>query len=124
MNGGWIGRLLSDINTGSSRIPVRENKVAEDIRHRQDHIEFLENYITEITGKIDELTGERDIEKMIESLEYRIEVLRQADSKFSSRIGELEKAVKALKDEHAKIKPVIDELEGERAYYRNLQSQL
>jgi chromosome segregation ATPase len=98
--------------------------VAEDIRHRQDHIEFLENYITEITEKIDELTGGRDIVKRIDSLEYRIVVLGKAGTDFQARIGQLQKELKALRDEYEKIKPMIEELEVERAYYRHLQSEL
>lgn len=98
--------------------------MAEDIRHRQDHIEFLENYIDEITEKIDELTGGRDLEKMIESIEYRIEVLEQADAQFPSRLKDLKTEVASLKEEYEKIKPIIDRLVEERAYYRSVQSGL
>jgi len=98
--------------------------VAEDIRHRQNHIGFLEDYITEITEKIDELTGGRDIVKRIDSLEYRIDVLGKAGTNFQARIGQLQKELKTLRDEYEKIKPMIEELEAERAYYRRLQSEL
>jgi chromosome segregation ATPase len=98
--------------------------VAENIRSRQDHIEFLENYIAEITLKIDELTGEKDIEKEIHSLEYRIEVLEKAEGKFASQLQELKNQLNDLKASYDKIKPTLDELAEERAYYRHLQSQL
>lgn len=98
--------------------------MAENIRSRQDHIEFLENYIAEITLKIDELTGEKDIEKEIHSLEYRIEVLEKAEGKFASQLQELKNQLNDLKASYDKIKPTLDELAEERAYYRHLQSQL
>lgn len=98
--------------------------MAENIRTRQDHIEFLENYITEITVKIDELTEGRDVEKEIEALEYRIEVLKGAEDKYASRIAEFQKQLKELKARYEKIKPTLDELVEERAYYRHIQSGL
>ena len=76
---------------GVMAVSERMNDVTEDIRHRQDHIQFLENYITEITNKIDELTDGKDYEKIMESLEYRIEVLKKANGKFPARLSDLEK---------------------------------
>jgi chromosome segregation ATPase len=98
--------------------------VVENIRTTQDHIRFLENFINEITGKIDELTNGRDIEKEILSLEYRLEVLRNSNGTFTERIAELEKELKEARSEFGKIKPVIESLEEERAYYRKVQSDL
>jgi chromosome segregation ATPase len=100
-------------------------KVAEDIRHRQDHIEFLENYIKELTDKIDEITDGRDFPKRIQSLEYRIATLKKSENKtFKSRIAELETDLKDLKAEFAKLKPILDELESERTFYRQIQGEL
>jgi polyhydroxyalkanoate synthesis regulator phasin len=99
--------------------------VVDDIRHRQDHIQFLENYITDLTRQIDEITGGMEYEKRIMSLEYRLEVLQKADHiSFNGRIKNLKSELKNLQDEYVKIKPVIDELEEERAYYRTLQNEL
>jgi chromosome segregation ATPase len=109
---------------GGAGLEERTASVAENIRSRQDHIEFLENYIVEITLKIDELTGERDIEKAIHSLEYRIEVLEKAEGKFAPQIKELKNQLKDVKTSYDKIKPTLDELAEERAYYRHMQSQL
>ncbi len=99
-------------------------QASEGLRHRQDHIEFLEEYISEITAKIDELTDGRNLEKMIDRLEYRIEILSQADTRFSGRINELKTELKALKAEYNKVRPIIEELEAERTFYRDVQSEL
>ena len=99
--------------------------MAEDIRHRQDHIEFLESYIRELTDKIDEITDGRDFLKRIQSLEFRIATLKKSDNKtFKSRIGDLEADLKDLKSEYAKLKPILDELDSERTYYRQIQGDL
>ncbi|MCX6645028.1 MAG: hypothetical protein NTY09_01515 [bacterium] len=99
--------------------------MAEDIRHRQDHIEFLEGYIRELTDKIDEITGGRDFLKRIQSLEYRIATLKKSDNKtFKARIGDLEVELKDMRSEYAKLKPILDELESERAFYRQIQGDL
>jgi len=101
--------------------------VVEDIRHRQERIEFLEDYIDELTAKIDEITGGRSYEKDIRSLEYRIEVLKESEENkecFSARVAELEKEHKELKAEYEKLIPTLEELEKERAYYRSFQSGL
>jgi len=98
--------------------------VVNDIRIRQDHVQFLEDYITEITEKIDELTGKRNHEKEIASLEYRIEVLGRSNSKFPTRVTELEKELEALKAEYEKIKPMVEELGEERSFYRSIQSEI
>jgi predicted RNase H-like nuclease (RuvC/YqgF family) len=101
--------------------------VAEDIRHRQERIEFLENYIDELTDKIDEITGGRYYEKDIRSLEYRIEVLKECEENqecFAGRVADLEKELTDLKAEYEKLVPTIEELEKERAYYRSFQSGL
>ena len=98
--------------------------MAEDIRNRQDHIRFLEDYIVEITKKIDELTEERDLEKEIGSLEYRLEVLSKTNGRFDWRVKELKSQLTALKDHYQKIKPVLDKLTEERAFYRDMQSEL
>jgi chromosome segregation ATPase len=99
--------------------------VVDDIRHRQDHIEFLENYITELTEKIEEITGGKDYLKRISSIEYRIDVLKKAGNKnFNPRIKDLESQLVVLKGEYIKIKPIMDELETERTYYRSLQGEL
>jgi predicted RNase H-like nuclease (RuvC/YqgF family) len=105
----------------------KDNVVTEDIRHRQERIEFLEDYIDELTEKIDELTGGRDYEKDIRSLEYRIEVLKQCEEHsacFADRVMNLEKELDHLKTEYNEMKPTLEELEIERAYYRSFQSDL
>ena len=103
----------------------RIKKVVEDIRHRQDHIEFLESYIRELTNKIDDITGGRDFEKHIQSLEYRIMTLKKANDKmFNGRVGELETHLKELRADYEKLKPILVELEAERAYYRRVQGEL
>ena len=107
--------------------PQREERnpaVAENIRNRQDHIEFLENYITEITLKIDELTGGRDLEKEIESLEFRIEVLNAAEGKYTERVKEFKNQLNDLKTRFNEIEPTLEKLVEERAYYRHIQSKL
>ena len=99
--------------------------MVEDIRHRQDHIEFLENYIMELTEKIEEITEGRDFEKRIQSLEYRIGVLKNAENRnFNGRISDFEVELKELKKEYSQLKPILDELEAERAYYRQIQGEL
>lgn len=98
--------------------------MVENIRTIQDHIRFLESYITEITGKIDELTGGREIEKEIQSVEYRIEVLKRSNGLFVERMSQLDKELKALRAEFEKIKPLLAKLEEERMYYRKAQSDL
>jgi len=99
-------------------------KVTTDIRNRQEHIQFLENYISELTEKIDEITGERDIEKQIRSLEFRIAVLKESDISFSGKIKELETELSELKAHYDKIKPVLEKLEEERSYYRCIQGDI
>lgn len=99
--------------------------MVDDIRHRQDHIQFLENYIADLTSQIEEITGGWDFEKRIMSLEYRLEVLQKAEHlSFNGRIKNLKSELKNLQDEYEKIKPVIDEIEEERVYYRSLQKEL
>lgn len=98
--------------------------MTENIRTMQDHIRYLETYITEITEKIEEITGGREIEKEISSIEYRLEVLRRSNGTFDDRIAELEKELKKLQGEFAKIRPLIEKLEAERAYYRQVQTEL
>ena len=98
--------------------------MVENIRTIQDHIRFLESYINEITTKIDEITGGREIEKEILSIEYRIEVLKRGNGLFEDRVAELQKEVKKIRDEYAKVKPVVDKLEEERAFYRQAQTDL
>jgi hypothetical protein len=39
-------------------------------------------------------------------------------------MAELDKEIKSLKSEYEKMRPIIDELEAERAYYRSVQSEL
>lgn len=98
--------------------------MAQNMRARQDHYQFLEDYIAELTEKLDELTGGRDHEKEIASLEYRLEVLNRANGRFPARVEEVEKELKALKAEYERIKPLIEELEEERAFYRDIQSEI
>jgi hypothetical protein len=99
--------------------------VAENIRKRQDHIEFLESYIAELTVKIDEITEGRDIEKEIESLEFRLMVLStEPNGKFQTHTDEMKKKIAELRAHLNKIKPVVDALVEERAFYRHYQSQL
>jgi chromosome segregation ATPase len=102
----------------------KEHSVSENIRNRQDHIEFLENYISEINIKIDELTGGRDLEKEIASMAFRIEVLGGADGKYPERLTELKAHLAALQKKYNEIKPQLDKLSDERAYYRHVQSKL
>ena len=94
------------------------------VRKRQDHIEFLEEFIAEITRKIDDLTDNRDFEKEIEALEFRIQVLSEADGKFPVRVDEFKKELKELRTKFDKIKPTLASLIEERAYYRHLQTHL
>jgi predicted nuclease with TOPRIM domain len=98
--------------------------MANDIRARQDHYQFLEDYIKELTEKIDELTGGRDWDKEIASVAYRLEVLGKSNGRFPTRVKELEKELGALKAQYEKIKPQVEELEEERAFYRDLQSEI
>jgi chromosome segregation ATPase len=98
--------------------------MAENIRSRQDHIEFLETYIDKLTEKIDEISGGRSFEKEIESLKFRIEVLEKANGLFPTRIQELRKELQELEAEYKKIHPIIEELVEERAYYRKLQGEI
>ncbi len=97
--------------------------MTEDIRHRQEHIEFLENYITELTERIEELTEGRDMPKLIRSLEYRINVLNNADGQFNGRITELKSDLDTLQNDYVKIEPILEKLEIERAFYRSLQAE-
>ena len=70
----------------------------DDIRHRQEHIQFLEDYITEITDKMEDITGGRDYAKDIRSLEYRIETLEKSDNKdLTDKIPSLKKELEELK---------------------------
>jgi len=98
--------------------------VTEDIRNRQEHIQFLENYIVELTTQIEELTDGRDIPKRIRSLEYRIETLGKSDGEFNGRVKEFQIELKSLQDEFSKLFPILEKLEKERAFYRSLQSEL
>ncbi|MFH1676240.1 MAG: hypothetical protein ABIC40_04365 [bacterium] len=98
--------------------------MAEDIRNRQDHIRFLEDFIVELTKKIDELTEQRDLEKEIHSLEYRLEVLSKANGRFDWRVKDLKSQLTSLKEHFEKIKPMLDKLIDERAYYRDKQTEL
>jgi chromosome segregation ATPase len=95
-----------------------------NIRNRQDHIEFLENYITELTTKIDELTGGRDLMKEIESMEFRIEVLAEAGDKYGERLAECKSQLKELQAMYNKVEPEFEKLIDERSYYRHVQSKL
>ena len=90
----------------------------------QEHIQFLENYIRELTAKIDELTGGRDFEKRIRSLEYRIEMLSGSEISFNGRVQELQLELDSLKSEYKKLRPILDKIEEERAFYRSIQSKL
>ena len=98
--------------------------MTEDIRNRQEHVQFLENYIKELTDKIDEITNGRDMEKMIRSLEYRIEVLGKSEGKFNGRIHEFQSDLESLRSEFKRLEPILTTLDEERAYYRHLQSGL
>ncbi len=98
--------------------------MAKDIRHRQEHIEFLENYIIEITEQIDTLTGGTDIAKSIRSLEFRIEQLKQMDGEFKGRIKDLGSELDKMQTQYEKLKPVLEKLDNERAFYRGLQAEL
>ncbi len=98
--------------------------MAENIRARQDHISFLEGYIEKLNEKIEEITGGRDMEKEIASLKYRVEVLQKSNGRFPSRIKELEQELKTLEEEYDEIKPTLDELIEERAYYREVQGEI
>lgn len=107
-----------------SDLKMKEHKMVDTIKARQDHIQFLENFISEITAKIEELTGGRELEKEIVALEYRIEVLMKEGDRFKPKIDELRKNLKELKAEYEKIKPVLEELFAERAHYRRVQTEL
>jgi chromosome segregation ATPase len=98
--------------------------VTANIRSRQDHIEFLENFITELTTKIDELTDGRDLHKEIESMEFRIEVLQQAGDKYKERLTELTNQLGDLNALYKRVEPTLEKLVEERAYYRHIQSGL
>jgi chromosome segregation ATPase len=98
--------------------------VVANVRNRQDHIEFLENFITEISLKIDELTGGRDLQKEIESLQFRIEVLELAGAQYAERIKELKTQLVELNKTYSAVEPTLEKLIEERAYYRHVQSTL
>lgn len=98
--------------------------MAENIRTRQDHIEFLEAFIEELSRKIDEITDGRNLEKEIESLKFRIEVLGRSNGLFPSRIEELKDELSKLEAEYKKVKPLLEELSEERAFYRKVQGEI
>ena len=98
--------------------------MVENVRTIQDHIRYLEGYITEITKQIDEITQGRELEKEIASIEYRIEVLSRANGAFTGRIAELEEELGKLRKEFKKIQPEVERLEQERAFYRKAQTDL
>ncbi len=98
--------------------------MAENIRTRQDHIEFLEAFIEELSRKIDEITDGRNLEKEIESLRFRIEVLERANGLFPSRIEGLKDELSKLEAEYNKATPLLNELSEERAFYRKVQGEI
>lgn len=91
----------------------------------QDTISFLQDYINAINEEIDEILAGQNINRELKSIKLRIELLERDDEKrFSERIKELKEELKKFEEECNRLNPLIERLEAERSYYRQLLNEI